>query len=414
MRLVYSFSVFAYLSAIYFASSFNLKARQWRIGRRGWRTALGNLAKNAGDSKRIWIHCASLGEFEQGRPIIEGIKKAHPEIFILLTFFSPSGFEIRKNYAYADAVAYLPGDTPRNARDFLGIFKPDLAIFVKYEFWFNLLAEMRRQSIPALLVSARFRSDQIFFKYYGSWFRQQLRVFSKIFLQEPLPPALQGKLGVDAEVAGDTRVDRVMQIREENRAFPEIADFCSGHNVLIAGSTWPADEALIARLVTQPCFQGWKLIIAPHDVGPKRIDSLEANIPLTACRHSALLKGDISPAGMLVIDHVGILSAIYRYGDLAYIGGAFGSGLHNTLEPIAFHLPVLFGPVYHKFPEATQLISSGGAVSVKDAGELVSAFTLLSAEQNYEKAAGAADQYIAQHSGATAVILKEIQKKLLI
>lgn len=414
MRIIYAITIFIYLGAIYLASSFNRKARQWQTGRRGWRDSLRAIAEKAGNRKRVWIHCASLGEFEQGRPLIEGMKKAQPEVFVLLSFFSPSGFEIRKNYAFADAVIYLPGDTPRNARDFLGIFKPDHAIFVKYEFWFNLLAEMRRRRIPALLISARFRSDQIFFKFYGSWFRRQLQAFSKIFLQEPLPPELQGKLGVDSLVAGDTRVDRVMQIREENRAFAEIASFCSGHKVLIAGSTWPPDEALIARLVTHPCFKGWKLIIAPHDVRLKRVEAIEACIPLTACRHSALLHGEFNTAKMLVIDHVGILSAVYRYGDIAYIGGAFGSGLHNTLEPIAFHLPVIFGPQYHKFIEASQLLSSGGAISVKNADALVSAFILLSEEKNYHKAADAANQYIEQNSGATRVILKEIQKNLLI
>lgn len=414
MRIIYTLSVLIYLSAIYLASSFNRKAQLWRTGRRGWRTALRAIAEKAGNRKRVWIHCASLGEFEQGRPIIEGIKKAQPEVFVLLTFFSPSGFEIRKNYAFADAVTYLPGDTPSNARDFLEIFKPNLAIFVKYEFWFNLLAHIRTKRIPALLVSARFRSDQIFFRFYGGWFRRQLQAFSKIFLQEPLPPELQEQLGVDSEVAGDTRVDRVLQVRSENREFPEIADFCKGYKILIAGSTWPQDEALIAQLVTQPCFQGWKLIIAPHDVRPKRVESLEACIPLTFCRHSALLQRNFSAAKMLVIDHVGILSAVYRYGDLAYIGGAFGSGLHNTLEPIAFHLPVLFGPKYQKFMEAMQLVDHGGALSVKTANALVEAFNFLSEEENYKRASGAAYQYIEQNSGATAVILKEIQKKLLI
>ncbi len=413
MRFLYTCSILVYLAALHLAAYFNPKARKWVAGRRGWRNSLKTIAAQADTKTRIWIHCASLGEFEQGRPLIEGIKKAHPEVFVLLTFFSPSGYEIRKNYPFADAVAYLPGDTPTNAKDFLDLYRPNLTVFVKYEFWFNFLCEIRIRRIPAFLISARFRTSQIFFKPYGSWFRKQLQAYTKIFLQEPLLARVSDYLPIKLQVAGDTRVDRVLQICEEKKEFPEIAAFCEGHKVLVAGSTWPPDEALLASLVKQPCFQGWKLLIAPHDVHVKRVQSLEATIPLSACRHTALLKGEGKNANMLVIDHVGILSSLYRYGDIAYIGGAFGSGLHNTLEPIAFKLPVLFGPKFHKFPEALQLLADGGAFCVKNVPELEAAFSYLTDDKQREHAGQAAYRYIQHNSGATDAILKEIFKILL-
>ena len=412
MRIMYSGSILIYLAVIHLAAIFNRKARKWVEGRRDWRIVMANIAEKAGQRPKVWVHCASLGEFEQGRPLIEGIKNAYPEVFVLLTFFSPSGFEIRKNYPFADAVAYLPGDTPRNARHFLGLFNPDLVVFVKYEFWFNLLNEIRTRQLPALLVSARFRPAQVFFQPYGIWFRQQLQAFSKIFLQEPLPSGLNHAIGVKTAVVGDTRVDRVLQICAENREFQEIADFCKGYKVLVAGSTWSADEAMIAHLVTRPSFNGWKLIIAPHDVRQARLASLEQTIPLSACRHTDLINGRGKAADMLVVDHVGILSAIYRYGDIAYIGGGFGSGLHNTLEPIAFGLPVLFGPKYHKFPEAVHLLASGGAFSIFDPAGMEAAFQFLTDDTQREKASHAAQQYIRDNSGATPAILKEIFKYL--
>lgn len=409
MRILYAASILIYLGILHIAAIFNRKARQWVEGRKDWRVSLKGIAEKAGNRPKVWIHCASLGEFEQGRPLIEGIKNYHPEVFVLLTFFSPSGFKIRKNYAFADAVAYLPGDTPRNARDFLDLFDPDLVLFVKYEFWFNILFEIRTRKIPALLVSARFRPEQIFFKSYGDWFLHQLQAFSKIFLQESPPAGLLKDLNVQVQVAGDTRIDRALQISAENHEFQEIKEFCRGFKVLIAGSTWPPDEALIASLVTQPCFKGWKLIIAPHDVRRERIEALESAIPLSSCRHTALQNGS-GPiaADMLVIDHIGILSAIYRYGNIAYIGGGFGSGLHNTLEPIAFALPVIFGPKYHKFTEAVQLITSGGAFCVKTPDELEQVFQLLADNEQRARASQAAFQYIQHHAGATAVVLKDI------
>lgn len=413
MRMIYCIAIYVYLSAIHLAAQFNRKARLWVEGRKGWREGLTLQLANTGERPVVWIHCASLGEFEQGRPIIEGLKARRPDTFILLTFFSPSGYEIRKNYPYADAVAYLPGDTPRNARDFLEIVRPKLVIFVKYEFWFNLLSGIHRKDVPALLISARFRPGQVFFRTYGAWFRRQLKAFNTIFLQEGISPAQAESLDVPCQVTGDTRVDRVLGIISENRVFPEIAGFCNGQPILIAGSTWPPDEALIAKLVQQPCFEGWKLIIAPHDVSPKRLTALEAKIRLPACRHSALRRGE-GPhhARMLVIDHVGMLSALYRYGHLAYIGGAFGSGLHNILEPIAFRLPVIFGPRYDKFPEAVSLLKTGGATSVRHPQGLITAFTHWSEEGQRNTAAQLAFRYVRENSGASAFILEEIEKLL--
>lgn len=413
MKMIYTCTIYAYLLAIYLASLFNRKARLWTAGRRGWREYLSQQLAGVGDRPLLWIHCASLGEFEQGRPVIEGLKNKRQDIFVLLTFFSSSGYEIRKNYPYADAVAYLPGDTPGNARYFMKIVRPQLIIFVKYEFWFNLLWEIRRRDVPALLISARFRTGQVFFRAYGTWFRHRLKAFSKIFLQENISSAQAAALDIPVRVAGDTRVDRVLGIVSENRAFPEIARFCDGHQILIAGSTWPPDEALIAKLVQQPCFEGWKLIIAPHDVSPKRLNAVEAKIPLPACRHSALCRGESAPAArMLIIDHVGILSALYRYGHIAYIGGAFGSGLHNILEPIAFRLPVIFGRRYDKFPEAVSLLKSGGARSVQNPTALIEAFTRWTEDEQRNTAAQLAFRYVQDNRGASAVILEEIEKLL--
>lgn len=406
IRYIYSLGIYGFLLTIKAASLFAPKAKAWVDGRRNWRSRLREALKTREGRPLVWVHCASLGEFEQGRPLIEGIKADHPEVFILLSFFSPSGYEVRKNYALADAVVYLPADTRANARDFLRNARPGLVIFIKYEFWFNFLSELRQQNVPAILAAARLRPDQLFFKPYGKWFREQVRAFRHIFLQEALDERLMDTLGIPYTVAGDPRIDRVLAIAGENRTFPEIEAFCAGQPVLIAGSTWPPDEALLAELVRHPSFEGWKLIIAPHDIAPQRLQALEEKIPLQALRYSRIGEGDPSGARMLVIDNIGMLSALYRYGQIAYIGGAFGSGLHNTLEPIAFRLPVLFGPKYRKFSEAIYLVDHGGGQSIRDAGELIAAFTGWTDVARREHAAQAAFGYITQNQGAAQRILR--------
>src|SRR4051812_16168865 len=375
MRLVYTLFIYFYFASIRFASFFNAKAKLWIDGRSGIFQQL-KLKIQSSPSPVIWVHCASLGEFEQGRPIIEKLKKDHEDIKIVLTFFSPSGYEVRKNYTIADHVFYLPLDTPANAKKFISIVKPTAAFFVKYEFWFNYLTELKNNAIPTYLVSGIFRPDHYFFKNYAAWFRSQLTAFNHFYLQDEQSQKLLNSIGYkNTTVAGDTRFDRVSEVSKNIKNIPIIELFKQQNPLFIAGSTWEPDEELLSGFDFEAA--GFKLIIAPHEITEARIQFLLSKFKDKAQRYSQVNEETIKTTNVLIIDNMGMLSSIYQYGTVAFIGGGFGKGIHNILEPAAFGLPVLFGPNYKKFEEAKELVHLRGAFVVNNGKDLQSIIQLL-------------------------------------
>lgn len=407
MRILYDAGILLMDAGLHAAAPFNAKARLWVKGRRNIFREMAAAAEPGADV--IWFHAASLGEFEQGRPVIEAFRAARPEYKILVTFFSPSGYEIRKNYAGADYIFYLPLDTPRNVRRFLDIFRPKIAVFVKYEFWLNYLLEMERRGTKIYLISSIFRPRQIFFRPWGGLFRRALRGFGHLFVQNEESRQLLAGIGIDrVSVAGDTRFDRVHSIASQAKELPEVARFAAGAPVLVAGSTWPPDEELLTGLIAR--YGDVKFIVAPHEIDSARIERLIARIGRPALRYTQLTpQSDLERAQVLFIDTIGILSSVYRYGRWGYIGGGFGVGIHNTLEAATFGLPLAFGPRYEKFPEARDLIALGGAASVSGEQELQQWFAALHDDPDRtRRCAEACRDYVAEHKGATDQIMAEI------
>ena len=363
----------------------------------------------------IWVHCSSVGEFEQARPIIEWYKTNKTQYKILVTFFSPSGYELRKCYKYADWVFYLPADTSRNAREFLKIVKPHKAIFIKYEFWFNYLHQLKENNIETYIVAAIFRPSQYFFKWYGAPFRKMLNCYTKIFVQDTKSKDLLSSYGIskNVEIYGDPRFDRVYQITKNTPHFPNIEEFVSDSFTIIAGSTWQPDETLLERVIKN--FPNTKLIIAPHEIGPKRIAEVEKCFKtFNTIKHSLISTYStqkIKEANVLIIDSIGILSSLYRYGKFAYIGGGFGEGLHNILEAAVYGTPVIFGPRFKKFKEATDLLKLGGATSVRNTAELYSIFrNLIYVPTLLEEKGDICYKYVKSNLGATQKITSQIEK----
>ena len=406
MRLAYNLSTTAYHWGIRLAAPFNAKAKKWVEGRKNWQQ---NLQKQVDDSAQYaWFHCASLGEFEQGRPVIEAFRLQFPSWKILLTFYSPSGFEVRKNYQGADIVCYLPPDSEKNAQAFLKIVDPKLAVFVKYEFWFHYLNQLHRQKIPTCLISAIFREEQHFFKWYGDFSRKMLGLFNHLFVQDNSSEKLLKQHGIEAvTVCGDTRFDRVAQVARMAEPVPEVAQFCKGSKVLVVGSSWPKDEAILSEVWKSAGFS--KMIIAPHEVHEKHIEEILNRFENEkVVRFSGGFHEEWSSANILVVDTIGLLGRIYRYGGVAYIGGGFGSGIHNILEAATFGLPVVFGPNYQRFREAVELIEIGGARSVDSSTALKEAFEILQPTTAGKTAAA----YVQTNTGATEKILNHFIEEL--
>lgn len=355
----------------------------------------------------VWVHVASLGEFEQGRPIIEKIKAERPEYKILLTFFSPSGYEIRKNYQGADYIFYLPIDTQSNAREFLDIVKPQIAVFVKYEYWINLLSELKVRNIPTYIVSAIFRRDSIFFRSTGNMWREALKSFNTIFVQDENSKALLAELGHDnVIVAGDTRFDRVAQIAAAAKKIELIEQFKGDSRLFVAGSSWGPDEDLIVRLANEnPTI---KFIVAPHEMEQTRMAKIEQTATGGAVRYTKV-EGDIADKQILILDTIGMLSSVYGYADFSYIGGGFGVGIHNTLEAATFGLPIAFGPNYHKFKEARDMIALGGATSVSNYEELSAWFApLRDDEEHLKRVSQISKDYTTKNQGATDIFFEKV------
>lgn len=350
----------------------------------------------------IWIHAASLGEFEQGRPLIEMMRRMHPEAHILLTFFSPSGYEVRCNFPMVDAVSYLPLDSPRNVKAFLDAVQPKMALFIKYEFWGNYLQELRRRGIPTYIISSIFRPSQIFFKPWGGMFRSMLRCYTHIFVQDDNSMRLLSDIGIyNVSVAGDTRFDRVTDIMRERPDVPQAEAMTEDARLtIVAGSTWPPDEELLLPYVN--AHPGVKLIIAPHEVRTDRIEDIVSKLERPVVCLSKATPQEAAAADCLIVDCYGKLSGVYRYGDIAYIGGGFGAGIHNINEAAVYDMPVLFGPNYRKFKEAGDMIACGGAFSFSDKAGFTAALDPLVADSDRLVEAGrAAGHYIREHLGAT-------------
>ena len=409
MHFLYNISIYLYYIIIFLASIFNDKAKKWIRGRKN---IFDQLHQNIDPSQKIiWFHAASLGEFEQGRPVIESFRSKYPNYKILLTFFSPSGYEIRKDYKQADFVYYLPIDSRKNARKFIQIVNPNIAVFIKYEFWFNYINELHKNSIPIFTISAIFRNEQHFFKPYGAWFRSMLGKITYLFVQNQesldLLKSIQLK---NAIISGDTRFDRVYTIAKQTMNFPLIQKFVGQHHVLLAGSTWPPDESIINQLLLEN--QKLKLIIAPHEVQEERIKSLQKLFDTRKIiRYSEANETSIESADVLIIDQIGILSGIYQYCDVAYIGGGFGNGIHNILEAVTFGKPVIFGPNYQKFKEAVDLIDLGGVFTVSNETNITSVFSkLFESDQYYNSISSICTTFIKENRGATDIILKTLSE----
>ena len=403
--LIYRIVIGLYTLGVRIASLFKPKAKLFIAGRRDLLARMRQQLE-AESRPRIWVHCASLGEFEQGRPVIEQLRQRYPQYAIVLTFFSPSGYEVRKNYDGADHIFYLPTDTGRNAARFLNIVQPALCVFVKYELWYGYLKGIEERKIPAVLVSAIFNPRQGFFKWYGGLQRRMLRCFSHLFVQDGNSKALLQGLGItNVTVSGDTRFDRVIKAAGQQATLPQAAAFKQQHKLLIAGSTWAADEALLHKAL-RLLPPDWKLVLVPHEVHAGHIAEI-AQLYGDALVKWSTWDGTPTNKRVLLVDKVGFLLQLYAYGDAAWIGGGFGSaGVHNVLEPAVYGMPCFYGPIYHQFREAIELIEKGGASTVQRAEELCAAIT----SANMPAMGMAARGYVYSMSGATDLVMEGIAR----
>lgn len=403
---MYQLVIYIYLCGVAIASLFNKKVRtMWRGERQALRILKEKVDPNA---QYVWFHAASLGEFEQGRPLMERLRKEHPEYKILLTFFSPSGYEVRKNYEGADIVCYLPLDTIRNSRRFLRAVRPCMAFFIKYEFWYNYLHILKHRNVPVYSVSSIFRPDQIFFRWYGRQYSFVLKCFTRFFVQNEYSKELLAKIGItNVDVVGDTRFDRVAQIKEAAKQLPLVSAFKGDAQVFVAGSSWPPDEDIFIPFFSQ--HRDWKMIIAPHVIGEDHLRQIEAKVQGKVVRYTHATIDNVKDADCLIIDCFGLLSSVYQYGEVAYVGGGFGVGIHNVLEAAVWDMPVIFGPNNQRFQEAQRLKAVGGGFEIAsedDFRRVMSSF--MNAPSALAHASSEAGRYVQSLVGVTEKILKII------
>lgn len=404
---MYEIVISLYTLGVAVMSLFNDKVKKmWR----GEREAF-SVLRNSVDpgSRYVWFHAASLGEFEQGRPIMERLRREHPELKILLTFFSPSGYEVRKNYEGADIICYLPLDTYFNARRFLNLVHPEVAFFIKYEFWWNYLHILKRRNVPVYSVSSIFRPNQVFFSWYGRTYSNVLKCFTRFFVQNEVSRQLLAKLGItEVEITGDTRFDRVLQIKSQAKSLPIVEAFRQDYKVFVAGSSWPPDEDIFIKY-----FNGrddWKLIIAPHVIGEDHLQQILSKLKGKAVRYTEATPESVADAKILIIDCFGLLSSIYGYGHVSYVGGGFGVGIHNVLEAAVWNIPVIFGPNNERFQEAQDLLASGGGRQIDGYQQFESLMNGYIADDSLRKADGdKAAQYVSSKAGATRKILSAVK-----
>lgn len=414
MRGLYTIGIWFYCFGVHVAAACG--HRNARLMLRGWHHWREELAKLDGRPV-VWFHAASLGEFEQARPVLESYRERHPDHQVLLTFFSPSGYEVRKNYAKAEAICYLPPDLPLTVHRFIRQTNNlQAAFFVKYDFWFNYLGALRKSHVPTYIFSAIFRPEQYFFRWYGSWFRRQLKeCYTHLFVQNEESLQLLRSHGIDhCSLAGDTRYDRVNQIVQTAERDAVVEKFLDGYDgkVLVAGSTWPPDEQLLARLRESKQWFPERIIIAPHEIHEEHLRSIEALFP-DSVRYSSLSSSTSSSSAtshVLIIDNIGLLSKLYRYATVAYIGGGFGVGIHNILEAVAYGKPVVFGPNYHKFKEAHDLIDLGGCMIVDEHPDVSFLRKLFTDDDIYHAASDACMQLMRRNLGSTTKIMDTIEK----
>ena len=365
------------------------------------------------DDRSIWIHVASLGEFEQGLPILEQLRSGYPHYKMVLSFFSPSGYEVKKNTSLADVVVYLPMDTVSNAKLFLNIVQPELVLFVKYEIWPNYLHELYKRKVPTLLVSAKFSQRQVFFKPFGGFMRNSLKTFSHFFVQDDNSKALLESIGLNnITISGDTRFDRVSQILGRNNQLDFMDGFKQDGFCLVAGSTWPEDEEILTNFINAS-KERMKFIIAPHEIKSTHIDKLENAINKRTVRYSKVTHTDLKEFEVILVDTIGLLTKIYSYADIAYVGGGFATGLHNTLEPAVYGIPVIIGPGYKGFKEAEDLVEKGGLTSISNQESFNTVMgNFLSDHRLLEKTGKINSDYIRRNIGATNLIMDHIKQLL--
>jgi 3-deoxy-D-manno-octulosonic-acid transferase len=410
--LIYKLATQCYFRFISIAAFFNKKAKLWTAGRVNLFEQIGKeIGKFPAEQKLIWFHCASVGEFEQGRPLMEAIRKKYPDYLILLSFFSPSGFELRKNYSGADIICYLAPDSQNNAKKWFDIVRPSAIFFIKYEHWYFFLKEAKIRNIPLYLIAAHFRPNQLFFKPWGGLHRKMLKFYSHIFVQNSSSEELLKSIDIKTfSISGDTRFDRVLDIKNKVEALPLIEKFCGESPLFVCGSSWPADEKIIFNFFKKYLHQkGWKLIIAPHEINRTAMVNLKNKFKELS---STLLYSEIEnnsdilfkDSSVLIIDNIGMLSSIYRYAKAAYIGGGFGKGIHNTLEAAVFQIPVYFGPKHHKFQEAIELKELKIAFEINSAEDIIKYFE----STDYLQVAAAAENYFNEKIGSCQKILNKI------
>jgi len=412
---MYNLGIYLYLIGVAIVSLFNEKVRKMWYGERDAIRVLKE--KVDPQAQYIWFHAASLGEFEQGRPLMEQLRREHPEYKILLTFFSPSGYEVRKNYEGADIICYLPLDTITNARRFLRAIRPVMAFFIKYEFWYNYLHILKHRNVPVYSVSSIFRPDQIFFKWYGKQYAHVLKCFTHFYVQNQTSKDLLATIGVtDVSIVGDTRFDRVLQIKEAAKQLPVVETFCQQQKIFIAGSSWQPDEDIFIRYFNE--HPEWKMIIAPHVIGEDHLKQIESKLEgRKVVRYSAIansqlstLNSQLQDVSVLIIDCFGLLSSIYRYADVCYVGGGFGVSIHNTLEAAVWGKPVIFGPENKKFQEAQGLKECGGGFEIHDYDEFCALMNRFENEPDtLKQTSQAAGDFVKQRAGATQMILSDVQ-----
>ena len=421
---MYNLAIYIYLLGVAIASLFNEKVRKmWRGERDAFRVLREKVDPEA---KYVWFHAASLGEFEQGRPLMEQLRREHPEYKILLTFFSPSGYEVRRNYEGADIICYLPLDTIANARRFLRTIRPVMAFFIKYEFWYNYLHILKHRNIPVYSVSSIFRPDQVFFRWYGRQYRRVLNCFTHFYVQNEVSQQLLAKIGITAvTVVGDTRFDRVLQIKEQAKKLPVVEGFIEERGerreerecpkVFVAGSSWPPDEEIFIRYFKE--HPEWKLIIAPHVIGEDHLQQIEKMLEgrkvvryTKAEKSLSSLLSPLSSFDILIIDCFGLLSSIYNYADVTYVGGGFGVSIHNTVEAAVWGVPVIFGPNNQKFQEAQELKACGGGIEIKGYEDFARQMDEFIKNPDEMKRRGKiADEYVRSKTGATPKILSDVK-----
>ena len=403
---MYNILIYLYLLGVAIYSLFDKKVRKmWRGEREAFSVLKANVDKRA---EYVWFHAASLGEFEQGRPLMERLRRDHPEYKILLTFFSPSGYEVRKNYEGADIICYLPLDTPVNALRFLRLVRPVMAFFIKYEFWYNYLHILRHRKVPVYSVSSIFRPQQVFFRWYGREYSHVLRCITHFYVQNEESAMLLASLGLkNTTVVGDTRFDRVLQIKEAAKQLPIAEAFAKGHKVFVAGSSWPPDEDVFSGYFNS--HPDWRIIIAPHVIGEDHLRQIRSKLKMPTVLYTETTPEEAASARCLIINCFGLLSSIYQYGQVAYVGGGFGVGIHNVLEAAVWSMPVIFGPNNQRFQEAQGLMKAGGGFEVDSEdsfAELMDGF--VSDASSLQDASQKAGTFVIGQAGATDSVMSSL------